>query len=170
MSEPAVTLDVREDLRLGREPFSEIMGTVARLRPEEQFLLIASFEPAPRFSVPGRQGFEHQSKRLQSGDWEVRFTRRPGAPAAFVAPAAPPCHVVKSEPADVVVVDARGLEPPQPMMKILEAVAAPPAGAMLAAHTERQPALLYPQLEQRGFACETTPQPDGSHLTHLRRR
>lgn len=66
--------------------------------------------------------------------------------------------------------DARGLEPPQPMMKILEAVAVLPAGATLVAHTDRQPLLLYPLLEQRGFSYETTIQPDGSHITQIRHR
>ena len=66
--------------------------------------------------------------------------------------------------------DARGLEPPQPMMKILEAVSVLPTGATLVAHTERQPLLLYPLLEQRGFTYETTPQSDGSHITHIRHR
>jgi TusA-related sulfurtransferase len=66
--------------------------------------------------------------------------------------------------------DARGLEPPQPMMKILEAIAVLPADATLAAHTDRQPLLLYPMLEQRGFTYETLKQSDGSHLTHIRRR
>jgi TusA-related sulfurtransferase len=66
--------------------------------------------------------------------------------------------------------DARGLEPPQPMMKILEAVATLPAGAALVAHTDRQPLLLYPLLEQRGFTYETTTQSDGSHVTHIRHR
>lgn len=66
--------------------------------------------------------------------------------------------------------DARGLEPPQPMMKILEALATLSAGQCLAAHTDRQPMLLYPMLEQRGFTYETTRQSDGSHLTHIRHR
>jgi TusA-related sulfurtransferase len=70
----------------------------------------------------------------------------------------------------VVKLDARGLEPPQPMMKILEGLAALPAGAELLAHTDRQPLLLYPMLEQRGFTHETNQQSDGSHLTHIRRR
>jgi len=53
-------------------------------------------------------------------------------------------------------------------MKILEAVAALPAGATLVAHTDRQPLLLYPLLEQRGFTHETLPQSDGTHLTRIR--
>ncbi len=66
--------------------------------------------------------------------------------------------------------DARGLEPPQPMMKILEALATLPGEASLLAHTDRQPMLLYPMLDQRGFIYETVQQSDGSHLTHIRRR
>ena len=66
--------------------------------------------------------------------------------------------------------DARGLEPPQPMMKILEAVTALPTDATLVAHTDRQPLLLYPLLEQRGFTYETTTQSDGSHVTQIRHR
>jgi TusA-related sulfurtransferase len=69
----------------------------------------------------------------------------------------------------IIELDARGLEPPQPMMKILEAVATLPSDATLAAHTDRKPMLLYPQLEQRGFMYETVKQTDGSHLTHIRR-
>lgn len=71
---------------------------------------------------------------------------------------------------ETIQLDARGLEPPQPMMKILEAVANLPTDATLAARTDRQPLLLYPQLEQRGFTYETTKQSDGSHLTYIRRR
>lgn len=66
--------------------------------------------------------------------------------------------------------DARGLEPPQPMMKILEALATLPAGETIVAHTDRQPMLLYPILEQRGFSFSTAQQSDGSHLTHIRHR
>src|ERR1019366_2232617 len=51
-----------------REPFSKIMNAVGQLQAEEKLLLVAPFEPAPLFSVLGKQGFEHQSKRLQSGD------------------------------------------------------------------------------------------------------
>ena len=165
-----VTLDVREDLRQGREPFSKIMNAVARLRPDEKLLLVAPFEPAPLFSVLGKQGFDHESKQIQSGDWEVLFTRRNGETVAFVPPERPPCSAVKTEPTEIIEVDARGLEPPQPMVKILEALAALPAGAELRAHTDRKPMHLYAQLEERGFAGETEEQNDGSFITTIRGR
>ena len=169
MSQSTITLDVREDLRQGREPFTKIMNAAMQLGPNQTLLLVAPFEPAPLYSVLGKQGFDHQSKRLQSGDWEVLFTRQAGTRAPLVAPAGPPCRVVKTEPAEIVEVDARGLEPPQPLIKILEALASLPEGAELRAHTERKPMHLYAQLEERGFVGQTEEQADGSHITHIRR-
>jgi TusA-related sulfurtransferase len=67
-------------------------------------------------------------------------------------------------------VDARGLEPPQPLVKILEALATLPEGARLRARTDRRPMHLYAQLEERGFVGESEEQEDGSFVTHVRRR
>jgi hypothetical protein len=66
-------------------------------------------------------------------------------------------------------VDARGLEPPQPLVTILEAVEALPARAALLARTDRRPLHLYPQLEERGFTGTTEEQPDGSFVTLIAR-
>ena len=67
-------------------------------------------------------------------------------------------------------VDARGLEPPQPMVRILEALGSLPADAVLRARTDRRPLHLYPLLEDRGFTAETEAEADGSFVTHIRRR
>ena len=72
--------------------------------------------------------------------------------------------------ATVIELDARGFEPPQPLMKALEAVATLPAGATLRLHTRWRPALLYAELEKRGFIGESEEQSDGSYLTNIRRR
>ncbi len=71
--------------------------------------------------------------------------------------------------AEPIEVDARGLEPPQPMMRILEALASLPAGATLRARTDRRPMHLFPILTERGYAAETQEQTDGSFLTLIRR-
>jgi uncharacterized protein (DUF2249 family) len=172
MSDKIVTLDVRDDLRHGREPFSKVMGAVAQLQPDERLRLVAPFEPTPLISVLGHQGFDHASKPTPGGDWEVWFTRRGGATTGFIPPTAPPCRAAPTptEPTEIIEVDARGLEPPQPMVKILEALADLPAGAGLRAHTERKPMHLYAQLEERGFVGDTAEQKDGSHVTRIRRR
>lgn len=66
-------------------------------------------------------------------------------------------------------VDARGLEPPRPLVVVLEALASLPAGGELRAQTDRRPLHLYPLLEQRGFVGETEEQHDGSFITTIRR-
>jgi uncharacterized protein (DUF2249 family) len=175
MSQTTVKLDVREDIRNGREPFGKIMQTVARLKGSEQLLLIAPFEPAPLYAVLAQQGFSHQSKPTATGDWEVLFTRGPGDPANLgTTPASSqPPQGSKSRSCSgppVLEVDARGLEPPQPLVKILEALATLPEGARLRALTDRRPMHLYAQLEERGFVGESEEQKDGSFVTHVRRR
>lgn len=66
-------------------------------------------------------------------------------------------------------VDARGLEPPGPLVRILEAVLAAPAGSRVRALTDRRPMHLYAQLEQRGFTGQTEEQSDGSFVTTISR-
>jgi uncharacterized protein DUF2249 len=68
-----VELDVRDDLRNGREPFSRIMSTVAGLQREEVLHLRATFEPVPLFAVLSSHGFVHESKSHAADDWSVWF-------------------------------------------------------------------------------------------------
>lgn len=171
MSQKVVTLDVREDLRNGREPFAKIMSTVSTLKPDEQLRLIAPFEPSPLYHVLGRQGFQHVARSVGS-DWEVLFTREPGELPTEAPPIAKPACPLQdgnASSASLVDVDARGLEPPQPLVKILEAVTSLSGGASLRAHTDRRPMHLYAQLEERGFRGDSAEQPDGSFITLIRR-
>jgi uncharacterized protein (DUF2249 family) len=184
MKNSIVKLDVRDDIRKGVEPFSKIMGAVSALRADEQLLLIAPFEPVPLFSVLKRQGFEHVSRELESGDFEVLFTRGSDTQVAKDIPKTPPLNTRKamenaaaksarargeSGKTETVDVDARGLEPPQPLMTILEALADLPKNGELRARTDRRPVHLYSQLEDRGFSGASEEQPDGSFITSIRR-
>ncbi|MSU61079.1 MAG: DUF2249 domain-containing protein [Pedosphaera sp.] len=66
------------------------------------------------------------------------------------------------------ILDARGLEPPQPLVVILEALERLPKSAEMRACTDRRPLHLYALLEQRGFTAETEQQNDGSFVTTIR--
>lgn len=68
-------------------------------------------------------------------------------------------------------VDARGLEPPQPLVMILEALASLPEGAELQARTDRNPIHLHPMLVERGYSSRTQPAPnhEPGYLTIIRR-
>jgi uncharacterized protein (DUF2249 family) len=167
-----ITLDVREDIRAGREPLSRIVATADQLQPDEQLLVIAPFEPVPLFAFLKHRGFAHAARQIAPDHWEVLFTRDSAAQPTKETPVTPPPAAATGaqDAGGVLDVDARGLEPPQPLVKILEALAGLPAGAELRARTDRRPMHLYPQLAGRGFAAETEEQSDGSYLTHIRAR
>ena len=133
----AVEVDVREDLRAGREPFARIMAAVHALAANEVLVLRAPFEPVPLYAVLGRQGFAHWTERLAADDWRVWFHRE--AAAQPDPDAAGPT------------LDVRGLEAPLPMLRVLERLDTLAAGATLTVLHDRRPMFLYPQLDERGF-------------------
>lgn len=69
------TLDVRDILKAGGEPFSHIMQAVEALAPGQGLRLLATFKPAPLFKVMAQRGFGHTEREIGGGDWEVIFTR-----------------------------------------------------------------------------------------------
>lgn len=61
--------------------------------------------------------------------------------------------------------DLRGLDPPEPMRRALEAVEALAAGGALEIITDREPLLLYRELGRRGHSYVAASQPDGFYST-----
>ena len=146
-----VHLDGREDIRRGQEPFARIMATVKALAPEQARVLRAPFEPVPLLAALGKRGFAHWVEQSTPDDWTVWFYREPSAPAEAVAGA----RAAASADGDMGVLDVRGLEPPEPMVQILERLDTLRPGQRLVVLHERRPMLLYPQLDERGFLYDT---------------
>jgi uncharacterized protein (DUF2249 family) len=71
-----VDLDVREDLRLKKEPFDKIMATVKSLKEGQAFVLHAPFNPLPLHKVLGRRGFEHKAEKIEKKHWKVIYTKK----------------------------------------------------------------------------------------------
>ncbi len=151
-----MTLDLREELRRGGEPLPRILAAVGQLAPEQSLYLLTTFEPFPLYAVLGRKGFGHEAIRHGEGDWEIRF--RPGAGSAPPKPAVAreaPDTPTGGWPTPSVFIDNRGLQPPEPMVRILDAFEHLGAGAVLEAVNERDPVFLYPELQARGAAIHT---------------
>ncbi len=138
-------IDVRPTLRAGGEPFADIMAAVARLGPGQALCLQATFKPVPLFTVMAGRGFDHQEREIGGGDWEVLFTPR-GTPGS-----ASPAAALD----DPVTLDTRGLEPPEPMVRVLAALETMAPGAALEVFTEREPVFLYRELAARGISIES---------------
>jgi hypothetical protein len=149
-----VDLDVRDDLRAGREPFGRIMAARGALPADGVLRLRATFEPVPLYAVMGKQGFGHWTERLADDDWRVWFHR---APAGEEAPGggAPP-----ADDHGVEILDVRGLEPPEPMVRTLAALERLPRGATLVQLNVRVPQFLLPRLDEMGFRYEVREERD----------
>jgi tRNA 2-thiouridine synthesizing protein A len=61
-----------------------------------------------------------------------------------------------------VILDNRGLEPPQPMMRTLAALETLMDNEVLTIINDRRPMFLYEQLEELGYKNRTYQQEDGS--------
>ena len=124
-------LDVRDDLRNGREPFSRIMEAQQLVPAGGVLRLRATFEPVPLYHALKRSGFSHWTQRLADDDWEVWFYR--------------------GDFARTVKIDVRGLEPPEPMQRTLEMLEQIDPDTSLVQVNSRVPQMLLPFLEDRGF-------------------
>ena len=156
-----VTVDVREDLRSGREPFSRIM-TARRTVPAGGALAVrAIFEPVPLYAVMAQHGLAHHTERHAEDDWEVWFypaQQEPVPPTAAFPPGESHADADEVSADDVVVLDVRDLEPPEPMMRTLAALDALPENGTLVQINVRVPQFLLPRLEERGFTYDVREQ------------
>lgn len=170
-SDRILDVDVRDDLRKGQEPFARIMAAKRQLPWGHVLRLRAIFEPAPLYLVLGKQGFAHWTEQLAEDDWRVWFYRpvegaaastnpNPGDGSAPVAIAA-----AQAEDEDVFLLDVRGLEPPEPLVRTLAALQTLPVGSTLVQLNVRTPRFLLPKLDELGFEYEVREQ--GSDLVRL---
>lgn len=154
------TLDVRPVLEKGGDPFGLIMKTVQALDACDALHLLVSFEPAPLYSVMsglGRLALTEKKGALV----EVWFYTAAGAPEAAAA------GDERAPLQPVVDLDVRELEPPQPMIAILQKLVDLGPGAQLRVRHHREPVMLYDKLKLRGYGATCTPQPEGDYLIHI---
>ncbi len=169
MSQTAESIDLTHfDVRPipCRQKHKMIFERWAALPVGQHFVLINDHDPVPlyyQFAVqfPGQFTWEY----LVAGpdEYQVKIARVASAPNA--APLVPPPFSAAA-PSEL---DLRGLEPPQPMIRILTAVEQLAPGEKLSARTDRRPVNLYPELDTRGVRYESEEQPDGSWITRLAR-
>lgn len=155
------TLDVRPVLDKGGDPFGLIMKTVQTLDPRDALHLLVNFEPAPLYSVMaglGRQAVTEKKGELV----EVWFYTAAGAESEAVA-----AGDERAPLQPVVDLDVSQLEPPQPMIAILQKLVDLGPGARLRVRHHREPVMLYDKLKLRGYGATCTPQAEGDYLIHI---
>lgn len=150
-----VSVDVRGELRAGREPLALIMAARARMPADGALVVWTTFEPIPLYAVMARKGLDHHAEPIGGDEWRIWFY--PATSPAATIPSVPTDEGETRPPgggAEIVTLDVRNLEPPEPMHRTLAALAALPPGGTLVQLNVRVPRLLFPHLEDRGFHYE----------------
>jgi uncharacterized protein (DUF2249 family) len=69
------SLDVRQMLEQGIEPFPKIRAKVDALMPGTGLVVVASFMPAPLIEKLRSEGFSSSVERRRDGAWATHFWR-----------------------------------------------------------------------------------------------
>lgn len=163
----------------GRVKHAQIFQRWSDLQVGEFFILLNDHDPVPlRYQFEGEFANAYSWEYLERGpeEFRVKITKlKATTPPSSAAPArpAPAAAVVRAPSAGTVSnvqeIDVRGFEPPEPLVRILDALEALPAGFTLRATTDREPCHLFGEAEQRGFRHDCREQSDGSWITALTR-
>lgn len=143
-------LDVRPMIKSGKDPFQNIMAAVKELKDDEILLIINSFEPIPLYSVLGKKGFVNWTEK-ENDVFKVYFYRDKKVIHDDNALEQRTSSKEEVEYENVIELDVRDLVPPEPMIKILESLSRVDENTILLVHHHREPIMLYPKLEERGY-------------------
>ena len=154
MARKLVLLDVRDVLRRKEEPFPLIMRSVEALEGQDVLELHATFDPVPLEKVLGKQGFKHIVQSEADDHFIIQFYKDELT--------VPFWHL-----------DNRGLEPPEPMTRSLEMLEARPEFAQgtwgLEIWNERVPAVLLPELGDRGYQFDIRDEGEETVVVNIHR-
>ncbi|WP_339307436.1 DUF2249 domain-containing protein [Paenibacillus sp. FSL R5-0519] len=185
-----VELDVRPHLSKKLEPFQLIMDTVRGLQHEDVFVLHAPFKPTPLLGILKLKGYSSTSERRSSDHWVTTFVHKKNKTGAAACSAvvlsgsevnsepdsdeeSASCHghpeeqtvaIENTEPpqSPTVILDNRGLEPPQPMIRTLAALERCKPGEIVLIHNDRVPVFLIEELNNLGCTYTVEDQTDGT--------
>lgn len=147
-------LDVRSIIDSGKDPFIDIMSFIKELGEDDIFLLVNSFEPIPLYSVLEKKGFIHFTEKNENV-FEVYFYKSESSKNPKVEDDKEQSDHKEYDLSNVIEIDVRELEPPEPMVKILETLSQVDENTLLLVHHHREPMMLYPKLEERGYHAVT---------------
>jgi uncharacterized protein (DUF2249 family) len=163
--------DVRPLHAEGQNPIAPILKA-AKTVPQGGILFLRNpFEPLPLYELLGEQGFAPWARQVggSADDWEVFFYRVPAgepvSPSSGSSPGPVPSGGEVPGPGEAnvpgalavasVQIDVSQLTPPEPMTRVLKALAQlQPGETLLVRHVQR-PMYLFSKLDNLGHAYQT---------------
>ncbi|UCC61454.1 MAG: DUF2249 domain-containing protein [Anaerolineae bacterium] len=152
-SQIAARFDARPLHAGGKNPLAPILKAAGDVREGHIFYLHNTFEPLPLYELLAGQGFTPWARQTATDDWEVFFYRlRSGEASPLPATTAAEND---APPVASVTIDVTQLTPPEPMMRVLEALSRlAPGQTLLVRHVQR-PMYLYNKLDEMGHTHQT---------------
>lgn len=151
-----VQFDVRPIINSGKDPLKFILAKVKELKEDEVLLLINSFEPIPLYTVLGNKGYTHKTEK-EDDVFKIYFYNDSNIMAVeeeIKSHNNKEINITDFE--NIIEIDVRDLEPPEPMIKVLETLSKIDDKTALLMHHHREPIMLYPKLEERGYRAFCT--------------
>lgn len=185
-----IELDVREELRNKRDPFAIIMKTVKELGKQDMLVLHATLKPVPLLGLMKLKGYVSATSRAGHEHWITAFVRKEYAAAlegeqdelpeteagghedtheGCPASADSQTGETGGSPRSIHL-DNRGLEPPKPMIRTMDALEKARPGDTITIHNDRVPAFLLEEIKTLGYPHEIEPQPDGSAIVTIHKQ
>jgi uncharacterized protein (DUF2249 family) len=162
----------------GRVKHAQIFQRWSDLPVGQFFILLNDHDPVPlryQFEAEFTNAFSWEYLERGPEEFRVKITKLEPTSPVHLAASAPRSSVTATRPTsagtviNVQEIDVRGFEPPEPLIRILDALESLPPGFTLRATTDREPCHLFGEAEQRGFRHDCHEQPDGSWITALTR-
>jgi uncharacterized protein (DUF2249 family) len=165
------TLDVRPLIAHGEDPFHVIMAKLEHLKEGAALCIEAPFDPIPLRRMLDGRGMLCHRHRLSDAHWRI-FVAAPANPS--VASAGKKLGEEIGAPkvwqdGEESHIDVRGLPPPQPLYAVLSLLEEISGQGPVILHHEREPLLLYPELEERGWKWRHIPGDSGEVRLELTR-
>lgn len=155
-----VKLDVRPTIESGADPFSEIMAVIKTMKSNQILEIINIFEPIPLINILKNKGFDSFTKQITKNEFHTFFRR---IDEKTILDSNSSLNNIFDDfdtkmvdfGSNLVEIDVRDLEMPEPMVTILNVTANLPDKNGLFVHHKKIPQFLLPELKSRNFTWLT---------------
>ena len=160
--EDPVVVEVKSVIKQGLSLFTHMMDTVNQLNPGQSLIVKSTFNPRPLISQMRRRGYQITQEKVG------KMTITTFHPTVAAPPSGKTLPVLETPiEGPELVLDNRGLVPPEPMQRTLAKLEEISVGTVLVIHNDRVPVFLLGQLDDDGYPYETRSQQDDSAIVRI---
>lgn len=173
----SIPLDVRPFLAKGEDPFNILQKALSKLEEDEVLEVLIDFEPIPLIRIQEKKGYVTLTL-IEDGVFHTYF-KAGGAIKEESNFAIDPIKTISklefdeqtnAYPGEIITIDVRNLEMPEPLVRILEAIETLDEKTGLKIFHKRIPQHLLPELEDKNLNTFICPIAEGNVMLFITKR